>query len=273
MQDRYFGDVGDFGKYALLRRLCSRAEEVPVRLGVVWCLYPDETHTNDGRHVSYLYGTEFRNLDDDLLAVLRSIVESGRRCVAAVESSGLLPSHTVFCDAPVSPTSVSRHSRDYRSGYRAEWLDQCFDLTESSNLVFFDPDNGLEVASVPKHHPSAGKYIYWDELARFWERRQTLLVYHHLNRTTSIARQVEVLTDRFLVELGGAAVTPLVFRRGSCRVFWLAHHGCTTGVELERRANDMLRSDWSKHFALEQRQALGQAHEPARCPASRPDDR
>jgi hypothetical protein len=52
MQDRYVGDVGDFAKYALLRRLCGQPGERAIRLGVVWCLFPDESLTNDGRHIS-----------------------------------------------------------------------------------------------------------------------------------------------------------------------------------------------------------------------------
>ena len=38
MQDRYVGDIGDFGKYGLLRALCGR----DLYLGVVWYLIPDE---------------------------------------------------------------------------------------------------------------------------------------------------------------------------------------------------------------------------------------
>jgi hypothetical protein len=115
-------------------------------------------------------------------------------------------------------------------------------------LVFFDPDNGLEVASVPKHHPKAGKYIYWVELLPFWLRGNALLVYHHLNRTVSAARQVEALALRFATEFDQAAIVPLVFRRGSSRVFWLVHHADDLGRELERRAADLLNDGWSRHF-------------------------
>ena len=59
MQNRYVGDVGDFAKYALLRRLAGSLEERPIRLGIVWCLYPDESHNSDGSHVSYLRRPEF----------------------------------------------------------------------------------------------------------------------------------------------------------------------------------------------------------------------
>ena len=37
MQDRYVGDVGDFGKYGLLRSLCRGDEHgAAFRLGVLW---------------------------------------------------------------------------------------------------------------------------------------------------------------------------------------------------------------------------------------------
>ena len=37
MQDRYFGDVGDFGKYGLLRALSGTYPgAAPLRLGIVW---------------------------------------------------------------------------------------------------------------------------------------------------------------------------------------------------------------------------------------------
>ena len=77
MQNRYVGDVGDFGKYGLLRALCrpSGAENRPLRLGVVWYLTTDETHNNDGRHIGYLEPTpknlrDFRACDPDLYDTL-----------------------------------------------------------------------------------------------------------------------------------------------------------------------------------------------------------
>lgn len=248
MQDRYVGDAGDFPKYGLLRRLVGKSGERPIRVGVVWCLFPDETHNNDGRHVSYLHRPEFKKLDDPLLTALRKIVTSGNRCVAAVSSGALLPGNTVFCDAAASAPKALRLSPDERVHYRAGWLDQCFALTEKCDLVFFDPDNGLEIASVPKRHPNAGKYVYWDELTPFWRRGQTLLVYHHLNRTMSAGRQIHGLRDRFRAKLDSAMVLPLVFRRGSCRIFWLVYRDSALGAEMDCRARDFLSSGWFNHF-------------------------
>lgn len=248
VQDRYVGDVGDFGKYALLRHLCDLRNKTGIRLGVLWCLFPNEVHNNDGGHIAYLLDRDFSDLDPELHLALNKIVMSGVRSISSVNSAGILPSSTVFHNALILPRRLAPVSRDDRLHHRSTWLESGLKATVNCDLVFFDPDNGLEVASIPKHHPLAGKYIYWDELIPFWSRGQTLLIYHHLNRTMSAARQIDELASRFEARFKGASIRPLVFRRGSCRVFWLVHHDCALGRTLEGRARDMLNDRWPKHF-------------------------
>jgi hypothetical protein len=98
MQNRYVGDVGDYGKFALLRKLTGRAN----------------------------------------------------RCVLVF--TGIPPDTLYFAD-------------EYPRGLLA-------------------PE--IEVKSVPKTAPNAGKYVYWDELRAFWDAGQSLVIYHHLNRTMSV---------------------------------------------------------------------------------------
>ncbi len=217
-----------------------------MRLGIVWCLFPDETHNADGRHIAYLDAAEFQTLDDALIAVLRAIVETRTRRISSICSSGILPLGSISCDEPILPRH--RCPGSDRLSFRSAWLVRCLELTGACDLVFFDPDNGLETTSIPKHHAKAGKYIYWDELALFWRRGQSLLVYHHLNRSASAANQVQTLRHHFTEAFDGASILPLVFRRGSSRVFWLVHRGDEIGRELERRVSDFLDSGWSQHF-------------------------
>lgn len=58
MQDRYVADVGDFGKYGLLRCLTGVTccpEKSALKLGVIWYLTPSCLgNANDGRHLNYL---------------------------------------------------------------------------------------------------------------------------------------------------------------------------------------------------------------------------
>ena len=67
MQNRYAGDIGDFGKYGLLRSLARGTELSP---GVCSYLHPDEDQRNDGSHTQYLQQTRdnrirFRALDPE----------------------------------------------------------------------------------------------------------------------------------------------------------------------------------------------------------------
>lgn len=50
MQNRYVGDIGDFGKYGLLKALAGHG----LRLGVHWCLNTDDEDSSDGNLTDYL---------------------------------------------------------------------------------------------------------------------------------------------------------------------------------------------------------------------------
>ena len=79
MQNRYTGDIGDFGKLGLLRQLSRTG----LSIGVNWYLTPDETHNGDGRHIGYLKNDAFRACDEQLWSALGEIVDSGKREVSA----------------------------------------------------------------------------------------------------------------------------------------------------------------------------------------------
>src|SRR5439155_16365192 len=94
MQNRYAGDIGDYIKLALLRAISPDH-----RLGVLWYLYPDEGHNEDGRHIAYLRDpNRWRHLDPALFDALPVIV-GGERSVAHIEQARLLPAR--FHDRPI----------------------------------------------------------------------------------------------------------------------------------------------------------------------------
>lgn len=252
MQDRYVGDIGDFGKYALLRRICgSTSKSRALSLGIVWCLFPDENHNSDGRHVTYLSRGELRPLDPELFDRLKELVASQSRRVSAVAASGLFPVTTVFFDAPTCIRLINGKAPGphERVRYRAQWLNDCIAATANCEMVFLDPDNGLQTKSVGKRDLKAGKYVFWDEISAFVERGQALVVYHHTNRTEPVPAQVARLKQEFASKLPGREVIPLVFRRGSCRVFWIVLEGAATPL-LNERVHGMMQTDWKLHFEM-----------------------
>ncbi len=173
MQDRYVGDVGDFVKLAILRAL-----QPGHRLGVAWWLYPDERHNTDGRHISYLQRpSEWRALDPDLFDGLARIVASGDRRVSALQNAGFL-TNTVFHDEtiPTEGTPAKRRAA------RHAWLTRVQIAMTDRDLVFLDPDNGLEPAGFSLGALSGGKCISLAQLSALAAPSKTLIVYHHQTR-------------------------------------------------------------------------------------------
>ena len=88
MQDQYVGDIGDFGKYGLLRYLTGMrdddASEDALRLGVAWYLFPDGGN-NDGKFTDYLRNpkprdSKLRDCDPELYwtSFIRLVIQECR---------------------------------------------------------------------------------------------------------------------------------------------------------------------------------------------------
>jgi len=255
MQNRYFGDVGDFGKYGLLRVLAGLdGGRPPLSLGIVWYLVPDEDHNEDGRHISYLTKPAYRACDPELFDILHRLLIAERQ-PRRVEHTGqyrLLPASTHYFETPLDYRHIlpaqGEPLRAARLAYRQRWLEQAIAHCRENDVIFLDPDNGLEVPSVPKHAPKAPKYVYWDEFDRFADLGKTLVVYHHLNRTRPARHQIaaKVAEIRTRQPEYGDPVA-LLFRRGSLRAFFLlpapGYHEVITS-----RLDRMLAGPWSAHF-------------------------
>ncbi len=88
---------------------------------------------------------------------------------------------------------------------RGRWLAGALLRLADADLVFFDPDNGLEVPSVPAGRRGSDKYLYWDEVERAWAAGHSLLVYQHFPRVARPAYNARLLAA--LRERTGAPVT------------------------------------------------------------------
>ena len=218
MQDRYAGDVGDFGKYGLLRWLCGPDGHGPaLRLGVLWYRFEDAT-PGDGEHISYLEpprAQEFRKCDPDLFERMGSIVHR-ERSIAAVETSGALPPGTAFFREKL--VFGRRESTKSRASKRLGWLEAGLRAVEHADLVFADPDNGLQVRSVKPLHAKGPKYVYYDDLRECWDRGQSLVVYQHIARHGSAEEQIaERLTALREYLKGAEGIITVRWRRFTSR--------------------------------------------------------
>ncbi len=192
MQDRYAGDVGDFGKFSLLKALFNHPK---YRLGIIWYLYPNESHNDDGRHIEYLDKTEYKNCDVKLVRQLAHIV-SDKRSVKSLEKLNVLSSNVVYYSVPLicyednpGQTALAKQTRKES---REKWLVDAVKMTSDCNVVFLDPDNGLEIKSVPGiNQKKSGKFSYYSEVEALFYNKSACVIYHHLNRSQSHDKQIK----------------------------------------------------------------------------------
>ena len=262
MQNRYVGDLGDFGKYGLLRALCSpnEADAGPVlSLGVAWYLVPDESHNDDGRHVRYLdversepssrNRKQFRECDPPLYDALRAIVRAGARDVARIRESGVLPADAVYYEEPLTFDGINGVGfRERRAARRKQWVEQTLARMAGCAVVFVDPDNGLEVEAKP-HHKRGPKHVFFHELSQYTQRDQSVVIYHHIARNGTAQEQIRERLTQIGERLGSAAIA-LRYRRGTARAFFIVPAQRHKDV-LFCRAERFLRSpSWERHFKL-----------------------
>ena len=178
MQNRYVGDTGDFGKYLLLKSLCKEK----LTLGVNWCLVDDENHNDDGKHISYLKKKSgaYLKLDKDLFETLKSIVDNKNRNVIAVQNTKVLPSQTIFY-SEIIPEGTARF----------KWHKKSLEQLNDRDIIFYDPDNGLEVKSCGKTHAKGVKYVFFDEVLDAHKAGHSIVIYQHTNRSKSTDHQIK----------------------------------------------------------------------------------
>ena len=157
--------------------------------GICWMLTESDGR-NDGRFTDYLRNRLiWRGHDPDLYdALVQSILVDRCRDVARANSSSILNS-MIFHSSQITDRLVERQ----------QYFLEAVEKFKGLYLIFFDPDNGIEVRSTPPGRNRSSKYVYWKELEEVFNAGHSLLVYqhfHHVNRTTFIEQRSKELSAR-----------------------------------------------------------------------------
>lgn len=242
MRHEYVGDIGDFGKYALLRTLGGS----DLTLGVVWYLNQSRESNNDGRITRY---EELRHCDPELHDRLRSIVEEGQRSLASIQSAFILPKTTIFYgDAVPSPDvpCLSSVTRKKQFALRESWHSEGLRSLSKAELVFLDPDNGLAGTRTQRHSVRSSKYAFIEEVRDWLDAGKSVVLYQHQQR-----RKLQEQVRGQLAELGQSGWA-LTFRRVSVRIYYVLPANEEHRQLLMERTNSFLESEWGRkqHFCL-----------------------
>ena len=236
MQNKYVGDIGDYVKLSILRALSPG-----YRLGVAWFLADDEHSKNDGRHIGYLENSDkWRRFDAASFDGLLEIVRRNDRSVAAIERSGLLPADCIFASEIIPlPANLAKRSEE-----RKRWISEIGVKLNDANLLFLDPDNGLEPDRFRPKSKASIKSVSLDDLDRLNKRERILIVYHHhTRRKGGHFAEIEYQADR-LRKRGYEYVDVIRAKPYSPRAFFILN-----GNDDIRSRAVALVSNWGEHMS------------------------
>lgn len=237
MQNRYTGDIGDFGKLGLLRVLHSAG----LSIGVNWYLTPDESNNGDGRHTGYLNKEQYQACDKQLWSELKRIVKKGQREIAALENGDILQA-TYYSQ----PLDFSGKTKAERINLRSKWHKEATAVLNNTDIVFVDPDNGLMVPSA-EGTVKANKYVEPQELADYYSQGSTVIYYQHKARRndTFYIEQHKCLLSCH--DFDGASGLGLKFFRTSQRYYFFIIQPKHKEL-INEQIQQMMNTAWKEHF-------------------------
>ena len=231
MKNQYVGDINDYKKYGLIRVLAGDGEHA-FRVGVFWMLTEDDER-NDGNILEYLNDPiRWQHYDLPLFTKLHSIIHTHRkRTVSLVQKLGILPNAT-FVDKLLSD-DVKLRKNDFSSA---------LDSFNGHEIIFFDPDNGLEIKSKPLGRKNSNKYLYFPEVMEAFDRGHSLVIYQHF---PFITRDLYI-NDR-IRQLREATNSSMVFSVSTSRVcFFIVSQ--PNHIQHFKNRLDVLRNRWGSQF-------------------------
>ncbi len=229
MKHQYFGDINDYRKYGLLRIL---SQALKLRVGVCWMLTDDDDST-DGECRQYLENPpQWRRYDPTLFDALHDLYISGaKRSVGHAATSDLVPD-AVFFDALLTDDNVGR----------VHYFTEAWKQLAECPLLFFDPDNGIEVPSTRMGTRGSAKYLYWHEIKQSYKRGHSLLIYQHYPRIVREAF-VPFLAGRLAETLNAPSVT--AFPTSYVVFFLVAQPAHALGID---QAHEKVVAQWPKQI-------------------------
>ena len=237
MKNQYFGDISDYLKFGLLRALQSTGLH---RLLVAWMLTPDDNRKDGLFRFLKIISETWKHFDPELYTWLEQTLRSANTpAVELIEKTKLLPRTRFFSDLVPDKREP-----------RYIWSDGLLDAAADMDLVFLDPDNGIEVPSRPIGRKDSSKYVAWNEIERLWKAGCSLLIYQHFPRVPREAFARRIAGE---IKRRTAASVTYVFR--TTRVLFILA-GQSRHKKSLRDGVSCLRSRWGGNFVVSDMTAI-----------------
>lgn len=181
MQHNYVGDITDFFKYFLLRRL---EQHVDQSLAINWYVPGSEVLVKesgkDGKKIKWVEDSRYQELDPELYTLLKNIVNSEQRSLKSIEQNNIFRKETVFYDKeiPFISNDVNKSRIE-----RGRWFTEFVNQIQEKNIVFLDPDNGFKNEIIEKNHSS--KHVIPSEIIELHKLGKSIILINFRDRSPS----------------------------------------------------------------------------------------
>jgi len=191
MKNLYFGEIIDYYKYGLLRYL---SRDTDIKTSVCWMLTKPDDKAH-GIDVGFLLDKgKYRIYDPELFDFLCSVVPVESKKQIKKEKDKIKRLEKIeklieTCNVDIIEKSImlkntnfNSRDLDYSDGdwfylegrnriASGRYFQQFTDISKNRDLVFFDPDNGLEADSMDDY----SKYLFFDEIPKYYQNSSLLI--------------------------------------------------------------------------------------------------
>lgn len=208
MKNQYVGDINDYRKYDLLQIL---SDELKEKILIIWMLTQNDCR-DDGKKIKYLKDPEkWEEYNKTLFWELKNIVSKGRNIeniqkLSCFNKSDKFEFHSDYLENDIKK--------------RETYFNNAIEKAKTANIIFFDPDNGIE----PKKKPeNPEKYLRWSEIKRFWDIGKNILVFQYFPRFCNREKYINDKIDDFAKKIDINKDNIVTFNAKSVVYLFLTH--------------------------------------------------
>ena len=238
MKNQYVGDIGDYGKYGLLRFLASHG----IKIGVNWYLTENDGST-DGKFTTYLKNPADRVYDPELFDALQNIADHPDKTVKMIKQAGIIPDAEFFGEM-LKSSSLKADAREWN---RRLWFNNSTLMLGNTELIFADPDNGISYRKKARTKDSE-KFILPEDVAEYYNSGRNVVYYCHKGRRKQEAWEQAKAEIRNHIR--DAQLLAVTCHRGTQRSYiFVLHPDCY--LKYERIITAFLDTEWGNMFTWE----------------------
>ena len=238
MKNQYVGDIGDYGKYGLLRFLASHG----IKIGVNWYLTENDGST-DGKFTTYLKNPADRVYDPELFDALQNIADHPDKTVKMIKQAGIIPDAEFFGEM-LKSSSLKADAREWN---RRLWFNNSTLMLGNAELIFADPDNGISYRKTARTKDSE-KFILPEDVAEYYNSGRNVVYYCHKGRRKQEAW--DQAKEEIRNHIRDAQLLAVTCHRGTQRSYiFVLHPDCY--LKYERIITAFLDTEWGNMFTWE----------------------